>query len=150
MKITSYDLNHVESVKENEICKIYWDTPITTSNYVKYNKPDIVVIFKEEDDILIIEGSCPWDENLQKVIREKISKYISLGNELKLMYGKRKCRIVELVMGSTGIVDKTFKEGLKNITKSKFDVELLFNECQKAAIFGTVRICRAIITGTSA
>ena len=65
------------------------------------------------------------------------------------MYGKRKCRIVELVMGSTGIVHKTFKEGLKNITKSKFDVELLFNECQKAAILGTVLICRAIITGAS-
>ena len=150
MKIPSYDLNHVELVKENKICKIYWDTPIRTSNYVKYNKPDIVVIFKQKDDILIIEGSCPWDENLQKVILEKRSKYISLSNELKLMYGKRKCRIIELVMGSTGIVDKTFKEGLRNITESKLDVEILFNECQKAAILGTVRICRAIITGTSA
>ena len=88
-----YDLNHVEPVKDNERCTIYWDFAMQTNTPVKYNKPDIAVFYKTEDEILLIEGSVPWDENLGDKIMEKRNKYIPLGMEMKILHGKSKCII---------------------------------------------------------
>ena len=136
-----YDVNHVETVKENDICTIYWDYKMQTNNYVKYNKPDILAIYKKEDEILIIEGSCPWDGNLKEKVIEKRNKYIQLAIELKTMYEKSKYTITELVIGATGTVNNSIWKSIKTIAKENCDRTKIMNNCQKATILRTVRIC---------
>ena len=71
-----YDTSHVEPIKENSDCILYWDNEFQTNNYTKFNKPDIVVINKQKDEILIIEGSCPWDENVEeKVVSNRAKNF---------------------------------------------------------------------------
>ena len=139
-----YDMTDVDPVKENDLCTIYWDYPLQTNNTILCNKPDITVIFKKCDKIFIIEGSVPWDENLATKVMEKRNKYIPLGIELKNLYGKMNYTICEIVIGSTGIVNDSLRSGVSKLCDDSNDTNKIINFCQKAAILGTVRICRQL------
>ena len=54
---------YVEKIEENEFCKLFWDFEFQTDSFVKYNKPEIVVMEKITKQTLIIEGSIPGDMN---------------------------------------------------------------------------------------
>ena len=139
-----YDMSNVEPVKENDQCTIYWDYPLQTNNAIMCNKPDIVVIYKKCDAILIIEGSVPWDENLAAKVMEKRNKYIPLGIELKNLYAKSSYTVCEIVIGSTGLVNDSLRSAISKLCDDSNDINKIINFCQKAAILGTVRICRQL------
>ena len=138
-----YENNIIEPVKSNTVCSIYWDYPFQTNNTIKFNKPDITVIYKEQDEINLIEGSVPWDENLAIKEIEKRNKYRPLSIELKTLYQKSTCKISEIVIGSTGLVDESIKESLKSICEDAKDRRIL-DRCQKAVLLGTINICRQL------
>ena len=142
--IPYYDTNYVKGTKENENVILYWDYPMATNNYTPFNKPDIVVIFKNISVIWIIEISCPWDENICEKIKEKRRKYIPLAIELKDIFQKRESCIFEIVLGTTGIVQKSLLENLKKITVDTKEAYNLFDMCQKAAILGSTRLVRQV------
>ena len=100
-----------------------------------------------EDRILLIEGSCPWDENLLSKCVEKRNKYKQLAFELKAMYKKKTCDIAEVVIGATGTVNESLDKAMKLISKNCKDTTKLISGCQKATILGTVRICRHVFDG---
>ena len=72
----------VESVKENDFCKLFWNFEFQTNRFLKYNKPDIAVIEKQSKELIIIEGSTSGDMNLEEMAENKKTKYKiqSLGN----------------------------------------------------------------------
>ena len=142
-----YDTALVEAVKENEECTIYWDYPMQTNNTMKFNKPDITIIYKSSDKIVLVEGSVPWDENLAAKVIEKRNKYVPLAIELKNLHQKTYCAISELVIGSTGLMDNSFRKALGNLCDNTKDSNMIIDYCQKAAILGTVRICRQLFDG---
>ena len=141
-----YKTEHVESVKENDECIIYWNYAINTVYYVKNNKPDICVILKKKDVIWIIEGSCPWDTNIAQKINEKKVTYIPLGTQLRMMYSKSKVITVELVIGATGTVHKSLHKMLQRIIPNDFEIVRIIEQCQKAVILGSVRIHRQVLS----
>jgi len=116
-----YEVNFIEPVKSNEVCSIYWDYPLQTNNYQKFNKPDIVIIYKQQDKISLIEGSVPWDENIASKQIEKRNKYKELSIELKNIHRKKICTISEVVIGSTGLLDESIKKSLKPLCDNSKD-----------------------------
>ena len=52
--------------------------PIITDKHVLCNKPDIVIQEKTSDRCQIIDVAIPSDQNIQKKVTEKISKYVDL------------------------------------------------------------------------
>ena len=56
--------NYVEKIKENELCKLFWDFEFQNDSFVKYNKLDIVMMEKITKLILMIKGRIPGDMNL--------------------------------------------------------------------------------------
>ena len=58
-----YRDEYVESVKENDFSKLFWNFEFQTNRFVKCSKPDIVVIEKQSKELIIIEGSTPGDMN---------------------------------------------------------------------------------------
>ena len=139
-----YEVNIIEPVKSNEVCSIYWDYPLQTNNFQRFNKPDIVIIYKQQDKISLIEGSVPWDENIASKQIEKRNKYKELSIELKNIHRKKICTISEVVIGSTGLLDESIKKSLKPLCDNSKDVRRIMDYCQKAVILGTVRICRQL------
>ena len=66
---------------------LYWDSVFDMERSVEYNRPDTVVILKEMEDIIIIEGSTSGDMNLIPRTDDKCGKYIELASELKALHG---------------------------------------------------------------
>ena len=75
-----YRDEHVESVKKNDCCKLSWNFEFQTNRFVKYNKPDTVVIEKQSKELIIIEGTSPGYMNLEERSENKKTKYSQFGN----------------------------------------------------------------------
>ena len=56
-----YRSDYVETFKENDTCKLYWDFAFDTERSVEYNRPDIAVILKKTKEMIIVEESTPGD-----------------------------------------------------------------------------------------
>ena len=133
--------DYVEKIKENEFCKLFWDFESQTDSSVKYNKPDIVVMEKITKQIFIIEGSIPEDMNLVERTANKNQKYSQLGSELIKLNGMKNIKMIDLVIGATGMVlDSTIKN-FKTLFKENSTNALQLS--QKAAILGTLKIFKS-------
>ena len=116
--------DYVEKIKENEFCKLFWDFQFQTDSFVKYNKPDMVVMENITKQILMIEGSIPGNMNLVERTANKDKKYSQLGSELIKLNGMKNVKMIDLVTGATRIVlDSTiqnFKTLLKKIPQTHY------------------------------
>ena len=95
----------VEKFMENERASIKVDTPIMTDVKIQFNKPDIVVHDKVQNEIIIIEIGITSIDNLKTVEMEKTRKYDLLAKELGLIY-KCTTRIIPYVFTWDGLVTK--------------------------------------------
>ena len=78
----------LNSVQENEGCKILWDFPFQSDKVIEHTRPDIVCIDKIAKSCLIIDIAIPGDQNIIVKEREKIDKYqdlrIKLGETMEI------------------------------------------------------------------
>ena len=89
-----------------------WDFKIQTDNPIEANKPDIVVFNKESKDCYIIDIACPFDTRIDHKTKEKLEKYQDLRRELKRLWKCKAVKIVPVIIGALGTVQKIFKEWL--------------------------------------
>lgn len=107
--------HRVEKTVENNRAIIKTDTAIRTDIYVKHNKPDIVVIDKVYNQILIVEIGITSQENIKTVETEKTRKYELLSKEMGQIY-QSSVVIVPYVFTWEGLVTRyheRYKKTLK-------------------------------------
>ena len=85
--------------------------------------------------------SIPNDINIVSKRIEKIEKYANLSIELKELWGMKTVKIIPLVIGCTGTVDKKFVDYV-----NKLPVQLSTGELQKITILGTCYIVRRFLS----
>ena len=81
---------------------------------VTAEKPDLVIINRLINHLVVIELTCPWEENLEDARQRKTNKYAPLINDIA-----QKGFSVEyfpLEVGARGIINKINKETLKDIS----------------------------------
>ena len=66
------------SVEENENYKLLWDFPIQKDRKLDHNRPDIVIVDKQNRSCLIIDVACPSDWRVEIKQEEKINKYLQI------------------------------------------------------------------------
>jgi len=54
---------------------LHWDKSIITDRTVDFNRPDIVLIDRENKTVLVIDIAVPLLRNLPKTEAEKVTKY---------------------------------------------------------------------------
>jgi hypothetical protein len=54
---------------------LYWDSSIITDRMVDFNRPDTVLIDRENKTALVIDTAVPLPHNLPKTEAEKVTKY---------------------------------------------------------------------------
>uniref|UniRef100_A0A8D8SNB9 Uncharacterized protein n=1 Tax=Cacopsylla melanoneura TaxID=428564 RepID=A0A8D8SNB9_9HEMI len=67
-----------DPVLESNHHLLYWDRTILTNKTVAYNRPDIVLINKQDNTAIIIDITVPLTHNILKSLKtemEKITKY---------------------------------------------------------------------------
>ncbi|XP_068190807.1 uncharacterized protein [Antennarius striatus] len=123
-------------VVENGKAKILWDFSFQTDKQLLANKPDIVVMDKEQKRAVVIDVAIPADANIRKKEHEKIEKYQGLKEQLEQMW-KVKVNVVPVVVGALGAVTPKLEEWLQQIPGTTSEASV-----QKSAVLGTAKILR--------
>ena len=113
-----------------------------TNRFVKYNKPDIVVIEKQSKELIIIEGSTPGDMNLEQRTENKKTKYSHLGTELFRQNELKSLKLISLIIGTTRVILDSAINNFKLLFKEESTCILRLS--QKAVIMGTLDIFKLL------
>jgi hypothetical protein len=148
----------VNSVKETECVKIYWNQPVMTRTIIRHNKPDIIAFDKKAKTALIIEVAVSWLTGIQKQVDIKVNRYSVNGNweqELATPYPRGANLVAELstsgwdvtfvpvVIGATGEVLSDLKPKLQSSLKIAEKATLkLIERLQRSAVLGTSRVVK--------
>ena len=128
----------VRKSKDGEF-EIWWDRPIETTVKLDHNRPDIIVINRQDNEWIIVEFSVPWDKNVLLKEEEKASKYIPLAKEIHKVH-RVSTRIIPIILGSLGTVTNKLKTNLKEL-----GLEKILGGLQTSVLIGTHNILRKVI-----
>ena len=119
--------------------EIWWDRPIETTVKLDHNRPDIIVINRQDNEWIIVEFSVPWDKNVLLKEEEKVSKYIPLAKEIRKVH-KVSTKIIPIILGSLGTVTTKLKSSLKEL-----GLEKILGGLQTSVLIGTHNILRKVM-----
>lgn len=138
-----YEPGDIESVVENEKCRIYWNFAFPTIRPITATKPDVVLLDKEKKTIFVIEFSAPAENNIVLKEEEKRTKYEDLLWELRRHYRGHAVKLVVLIIGVLGGMKGSFTDNLKIVPACRQNAEILAGRMQKAVIVGSLRLLRS-------
>jgi hypothetical protein len=155
----------VDSVKENDRIKLYWNQPVQTKKIIKHNKPDIVVYDKERKTISIFEIAVSWFTGLEKQEEIKRNRYCVNGNwedELNVPYPRGDNLLRELqssgwtvsfypiVIGACGeVLENLGGRLVEGLGIGSTKAEEIIERLQRSAVLGTSRIVQNHLAMTS-
>lgn len=129
---------------ENDEVRVYWDKTIITDKQVLHNRPDILLIQKLKKEAQIIDITIPNDHNIGEARTTKLTKYIDLAHEIKAIYQLKQVSVHPLIISANGLVELNLKKELTKIGLNEVEKTIL--TAQKAAILGTCRTVRRVLT----
>ena len=88
---------------------------------------------------MLIDVAMSGDRNVIKKEAEKILKYKDLTIEIQSMWNV-KTKVIPVIIGATGIISKSIRKYMSNITGKREVMKL-----QKTAIVGTAHILQKVL-----
>lgn len=132
-----------EPVLENDRARLYWDRPIITDRAVPPNKPDLVLVDREQSRVFLVDVTIPHDENLVKAERDKFAKYLELADEVTEMWGVASAEIIPVVVSTNGLVPTSLHSHLRRLGVRDGPV---VSSMQKAVLLDNARIVRRFLS----
>jgi len=128
-------------VIENGKYKLLFDRAIVTDRTIHHNRPDIVLVQKQEKRAYLIDIAVPNTNGIQRTYAEKVSKYTDLAGEVKKLWHLKRVEIIPLVLSSTGVIPKTLLPNLEKLGLRGELRELM----QRCSILNTCNIVRKFL-----
>ena len=119
--------------------EVWWDQKVITPTKFEANRPDMVIIDRNNRKWWLVDFSVPYDPNVARKEQEKIEKYKDLAAEVARMH-KVSVEVVPIVVGSLGVVTKDLTRWLK-----KIGVDDDVGGLQTSAVIGTAAILRRVL-----
>ena len=132
-------------VKRQDNQEIWCDKYVKTANKVKKNRPDITIWDTQKKICQIVEVSVPLDMNLSQVREDKESKYLPLISQMQQMYNNYKIEVIPVLVGAMGSIPHGLKQNLQRIGIDKARIETVTQRIQKAALIGSVKVCKTAL-----
>ena len=104
-------LNNQESVRQNEMHKLFWDFEIQMDHQISARQPDLIIINKKKRTCRIVDFAVPADLRVKLKECKKRNKYLDFARELNKLWNM-KVTIIPIVIGTLGRVTKGFIQGL--------------------------------------
>ena len=124
---------------ENGQFEIWWDRPIETTVKLERNRPDMILINRQDKEWTTVEFSVPWDKNVLLKEKEKIQKYIKLVKEICKVHGVS-TKVVPIILGSLGTVTNQLRADL-----AVLGMERILEGLQTSVLIGTHNILRKMM-----
>jgi hypothetical protein len=64
-----------ESCLENDNYKLYFDRTVLTDIHIKHNRPDIIILNKQQKQAYLLDIAVPNSHNITQTYNTKINKY---------------------------------------------------------------------------
>ena len=123
---------------ENKNIFVFWDIPEYTGHddeqEEKALRPDGKIIRNDTKKIYVLEMSIPWIENREMKIDEKVQKYKSIVQTLKVDNPSFEVMQLTFIVDCLGGYSKSFYEALKILEFSKNEIEGICLDVQKIVI----------------
>jgi hypothetical protein len=102
-----------ESCLENDSYKLYFDRTILTDIHIKHNRPDIIILNKQQKQAYLLDIAVPNSHNITQTYNTKINKYLELSVAMRNLWCLEKNSILPLVISATGIVLQSLFKNLE-------------------------------------
>jgi hypothetical protein len=93
--------------------KLYFDRTILTDVHIKRNRPDIIILNKQQKQAYLLDIAVPNSHNITQTYNTKINKYLELSVAMRNLWCLEKISILPLVISATGIVPQSLFKNLK-------------------------------------
>ncbi|CAH2019900.1 unnamed protein product [Acanthoscelides obtectus] len=134
-----------QCVLENDKYKLYWDRTVLTDQYIKQNRPDIIIVDKDAQKVTLIDVAIPNSNNLTYKHNEKVAKYRELEFQIKRQWKMKYVETIPIIMSSTGVIPRRLLENIKALELS----ENIYKIIQKGVLLATARIVRKFMGNAS-
>ncbi|KAI5707841.1 hypothetical protein M8J77_010928 [Diaphorina citri] len=139
---TEYYKYQPQPVLENENMKIYWDSTVITDRRIEANRPDIVLVDKNEKTVKLIDIAHPADHNILLSTATKIHKYQDLAIEIRNMWDMTSVEVIPVVMSTNGLIHPSFYTHAKKIDLPQY----LVHKIQKSVLLENCRLLRRFLS----
>jgi hypothetical protein len=102
-----------ESCLENDSYKLYFDRTILTDIHIKHNRPDIIILNKQQKQAYLLDIAVPNSHNITQTYNTKINKYLELSVAMRNLWCLEKISILPVVISATIIVPQSLFKNLK-------------------------------------
>jgi hypothetical protein len=99
-----------ESCLENDNYKLYFNRTVLTDIHIKHNRPDIIILNKQQKQAYLIDIAVP-NSHITQTHNTKINKYLELS--MRNLWCLEKKSILPLIISATGIVPQSLFKNLK-------------------------------------
>ncbi|KAI5731304.1 hypothetical protein M8J77_007883 [Diaphorina citri] len=122
--------------------KIYWDSTVVTDRRIEANRPDIVLVDKNEKTVKLIDIAHPADHNILHSTATKIHKYQDLAIEIRNMWDMTSVEVIPVVMSTNGLIHPSFYTHTKKIDLPQY----LVHKIQKSVLLENCRLLRRFLS----
>ena len=119
--------------------EVWWDKKVITPTKFVTNRPDLVIIDRNNKKWWMVDFSVPYDPNVASKEQDKIDRYKDLAAEVARMH-KVSVEVVPIIVGSLGVVTKDLTRWLDRI-----GVGDVVGGLQTSALIGTAAILRKVL-----
>jgi hypothetical protein len=96
-----------ESCLENDNYKLYFDRTVLTDIHIQHNRPDIIILNKQQKQAYLLDIAVPNSHNITQTYNTKINKYLELSVAMRNLWCLEKKSILPLIISATGIVPQS-------------------------------------------
>jgi hypothetical protein len=98
---------------ENDNYKLYLDRTVLTDIHIKHNRPDIIILNKQQKQEYLLNIAVPNSHNITQTYNTKINKYLELSVAMRNLWCLEQNSILPLIISATGIVLQSLFKNLK-------------------------------------
>jgi hypothetical protein len=93
-----------KSYLENDNYKLYFDRTVLTDIHIQHNRPDIIILSKQQKQTCLLDIAVPNSHNITQTYNTKINKYLELSVAMRNLWCLEKKSILPLIISATRIV----------------------------------------------
>jgi hypothetical protein len=94
---------------ENDNYKLYFDRTVLTDIHIQHNRPDIIILNKQQKQAYLLDIAVPNSHNITQTYNTKINKYLELSVAMRNLWSLEKVSILPLIISATQSLFKNLK-----------------------------------------
>jgi hypothetical protein len=126
---------------ENDNYKLYFDRTVLTDIHIKHNRPDIIILNKQQKQAYLLDIAVPNSYNITQTYNTKINKYLEPSVAMRNLWCLEKKSILPLIISARGIVPQSLLKNLKILDLGN----TLVVEIQKGILLYSCHIVRKFL-----